>query len=260
MGDSVLSVVQGIVFDLDDTLISKADWVVPAMEFAAAKLGLDPQRVTELAMQYIRSKGVADAGIYNHVLIECGQSDSAVNIRAFVAWCNQYVPSMNKLGLVAGVPDTLIDLAKHYRLAVIADGPVEFQRAKVQACGLEDYVRDIIYSDSIEGSKSRKPDPRPYQQAQSRLDTQSLQTMFVGDNPYKDFTSPRRLGWVTVRVMMGEFSSLEYPSRDRMADYDVPSVPWLRQLFEQHPAPRNTRVLRLDAQSKDPTAGLAKIS
>lgn len=242
MGD-MLRAIEGIVFDLDDTLISKSDWTVPALEYGAGKLGLDPQRVWELVTKYIQQHGAADAGVYNHVLLECGQSDSAMNIRALSAWANQFEPPEGSLSLMPGVREALLALSKRYRLAVIADGPVSCQQAKIRATRLERLISTIIFSDAIDGIRSRRPDPRPFRMALGELGTRAALTLFVADNPVRDFQRPRAMGFITVRVMTGEYVNFEYPSPDHVADYEISSVARLPDLLADAPEPRTHRHL-----------------
>jgi putative hydrolase of the HAD superfamily len=253
MGD-VLRTIQGIVFDLDDTLLSISEWTAPALEFAATKLRLDAQRVWELATRYVQEHGGADAGIYNHVLLMCGQSDSAMNIRALVAWANQFAPAPGTLNLLPGATQALELLGHRYRLAVIADGHVDCQKAKVRATGLERIVASIIYSDEIDGIRSRRPDPRPFRAVLAELGTRVTQTLFVGDNPIKDFLRPRQLGFITVRVMSGEYAAVEYPSTEHVADYEISSVARLPALLADAPEPRNIALRsQVQASSQDTT-------
>jgi putative hydrolase of the HAD superfamily len=237
MGDA-LKAIEGIVFDLDETLLSGAEWTVPALEFGAAKLGLDSQRVWELATRYIQERGSADAGIYNHVLLMCSQSDSAMNIRALAAWANQYVPPPGSLTLLPGAREALERLGRRYRLAVIADGAVQCQKAKVKATGLDRLVVSIVYSDEIDGIRSRRPDPRPFRIALTELGTRATHTLFVGDNPVRDFSRPRNMGFITVRVLTGEYAKLEYPSPEHAADYEISSIARLPELLADAPEPR----------------------
>jgi len=237
-GSAALSAVQAIVFDLDDTLLEKSEWIIPAMEFASSKLGLDPARVWELAIQYVQAHGCADAGIYNHVLLECGQSDSAMNIRAFVAWANQFEPKSGALSLLPGAREALELLGRRYRLGVIADGPVACQKAKLRATGLDRLVHTVVYSDEIDGIRSRRPDPRPFRAILTELGTRGPQTTFVADNPLKDFQKPRDLGFITVRVLTGEYANHDYPTRDHGADYDLSSVARLPDLLAGVTLPR----------------------
>ncbi len=232
--------IDSIIFDLDDTLYNKCEWTVQALEFAAAKMGLDPHRVWVVSTSYIQQHGSADAGIYNHVLMECGQSDAAYNIRALAAWANQYEPTSSSLSLLPGVQEALQALDRRYRLAVIADGPVACQQAKVRALLLDRLIRTVIYSDAIDGVRSRRPDPRVFQLALRELGTPAAQTLFVGDNPLRDFLEPRAMGITTVRVMSGEYAGYDYPSPEHAADYQITSVARLPQLLADSPQPLAT--------------------
>lgn len=237
MGDA-LKAIEGIVLDLDETLLSCAEWTVPALEFGAAKLGLDSQRVWELATKYVQERQAADAGIYNHVLLMCGQSDTAMNIRALVAWANQYVPPPGSISLLPGAREALERLGRRYRLGIIADGPVQCQQAKIRTTSLDRLVVSIVYSDAIDGIHSRRPDPRPFRAALNELGTRATHTLFVGDNPIRDFRRPRIMGFLTVRVLTGEYAKLDYPSPDHAADYEISSIARLPDLLADAPEPR----------------------
>src|SRR5437762_108586 len=81
--------IQGIIFELDSVLFDKADWIIPAIEYAAGQMRLDPQRALQLAHEYVVRHGGADPQIFNYVLVGCGQFDTAMNIRAFSSLVNQ---------------------------------------------------------------------------------------------------------------------------------------------------------------------------
>jgi putative hydrolase of the HAD superfamily len=232
MGNNGLKEIEGIAFDLDDTLYNKADWLVPALEHAARIMGMDEHRVWELATSYVHEQGVADVNIYNHVLLGCGQSDSALNIRAFVAAANTYKPPSGTLRLWPGVEDALSTLATRYRIGIVADGLVEAQNAKIVALRLSHFCNVFVLSDSIDGIRSRRPDPRPYRELLSQMGTRAARTLFVGDNPVKDFIRARQLGMLTTRVMTGEFAAMHYPSSAHAADYAISSVARLPELLE----------------------------
>ena len=44
----------------------------------------------------------------------------------------------------------------------------------------------MIFSDEY-GSERQKPDPLPYQKAIEELKVNAKESIYVGDNPYKDF-------------------------------------------------------------------------
>jgi len=258
MGDVVLENLEGIIFDLDDTLYNKAEWLVPALEHAARIMALDEHRVWEAATSYVHSKGVADVNIFNHVLLSCGQSDSALNIRAFVAAANNYRPASGSLSLWPGADAALRQLGSRYRLAVMADGLVEAQNAKIIGLRLASFCNVFILSDEIDGIRSRRPDPRPYREALARMGTRASRTLFVGDNPVKDFIRARQLGMVTVRVMTGEYANMDYPSREHSADYDISSVARLPDLVKNGSVHPVKHVKNKDDDMDDPLNPLSR--
>lgn len=251
-GDLGLSRVDAIVFDLDDTLYEKAAWLIPAIEFAARKMGFDAERATGIAYNYVQDRGCADAGIYNDVLLGCGQSDSALNIRAFVSLVNQFTPAPHSLPLQPGGLNALIELHRHYRLGLIADGPVAAQRAKVAGLGITQFFYAVVFSDSIDGIRSRRPDPRPYRLLAAELGLRPPQILFVADNPLKDFKQARLLGFRTARVLTGEYSKLDYPSQEHAAECEISSISRLPDVMAVKPAP-----VEVIAEIKPPKLALA---
>jgi putative hydrolase of the HAD superfamily len=233
MGSWTDEALKAIIFDLDDTLYDKAEWFQPAAVFAAEQMGLDADRVWHITSQYIQRAGSANAAIYNEILVECGQSDSAINIRAFSALCDQYTPPPGSLQLLPGIKEALITLHQQYKIGLIADGKVTSQKAKIIGLGIGPFLSAVIYSDEIEGVKSRRPDPRPYTQVAQLLGVPKPTCLFVADNPIKDFVRARALGMRTVRVLTGEYSKLDYPSPEHAADYEITSVAQLPGLIQR---------------------------
>jgi putative hydrolase of the HAD superfamily len=223
--------VQGIIFELDSVLFDKSDWVIPGAEYAAQQMKLDTQRAVKLAHDYIQQHGGADPQIYNYILVGCGQFDTAMNIRAFTSLVNQFQPRSRSIHFFPGVEEALKLLRRNYKLAVVTDGPPDTQRRKIIALGLQEIINLIVYTDEIEGIKSRLPDPRPLLLATSEMRVRPQQSIFVGHNPIKHFLRTRELGFFTVRVLSGEYGRQDYLSDDHRADFDLPSVARLPELL-----------------------------
>jgi FMN phosphatase YigB (HAD superfamily) len=113
---------------------------------------------------------------------------------------------------------------------------------------LTHYCSTFVLSDSIDGIRSRRPDPRPYRELLGQMGTRASRTLFVGDNPVRDFIRAQQLGFVTVRVMTGEYATMDYPSSAHAADYDISSVARLPELLKAAPAPirRSTTKVTID--------------
>jgi putative hydrolase of the HAD superfamily len=88
-------------------------------------------------------------------------------------------------------------------MALLTDGFRSAQERKVEALGLGKRLRPIIYTDSF-GRDMWKPHPRGFVAIQQGLGLPPHQLAYVADNPMKDFFTPRRLGWKTIRVRRQE--------------------------------------------------------
>jgi putative hydrolase of the HAD superfamily len=229
----MLNGVRGVVFDLEDTLFDKSDWIIPAIEYAAEQFGLDLTRTAELLQEYSQRPTGLDANVYNHVLLGCGQFDTAMNVRALCAWANQYHPARGSLQLYPGTLTALECMSAKYKLAIVAEGQVETQKLKISALGIEPVIPVIAYSDEIDGIRSRRPDPRGVLLAIQKLNLPPSEVLWVADNPARDFLRLRERGVLTARVLTGECSRQDPPSQAHAADYNISSVARLPALLEE---------------------------
>jgi putative hydrolase of the HAD superfamily len=67
----------------------------------------------------------------------------------------------------------------------------------VDALGLERFASAILLTGAL-GSQYKKPGTKVFQLAAQLIPADRY--VYIGDNPVKDFTSPKQLGWTTVRV------------------------------------------------------------
>jgi putative hydrolase of the HAD superfamily len=88
-------------------------------------------------------------------------------------------------------------------LAAITDGPLQSQRAKAEALQLSEWAELVVYTEEL-GSGYGKPHPRAFQLVEEELGTRGWENVYLADNPAKDFSGPRSLGWRTVRVRRPE--------------------------------------------------------
>lgn len=228
-----LAGVEAVVLDLDDVLFDKGEWIMHSLEYAVDRMGLDGQRAWELAVEFREAQGKVDHNIYNFILAGLGQSDSGRNIKAMCEQARQYRPVMGQIQLYPGVRGALDELKGNYKLGLVTDGPVLSQRAKVKALDLEKTFQHIVYSDSIAGAESRRPDPRPFEQMWLTLESRKENVLIVGCNPRKDFEKRRDSGFLTLRVLTGEYATLDYQDDGQRADFCLPTVAQLPGLLEE---------------------------
>jgi FMN phosphatase YigB (HAD superfamily) len=230
-GKRRLESLKGIIFLLDDVLLDRQDWLVPAISYAAVKLGMDSDRVAVLSDDYINQHGRADSGIYNHILLGCGQSDSVMNIRAFSAWVNRYSPTNNSLYMLPGVAEALSVLNINYELALLAEGSAEAQRAKVLALHGAAIFQHIVFADEIDGMKSRLPNLRGLNALQKRMQSRVTETLLVACHPRRHFAEPGKLGYLTARCLTGDYARLDYEHGGSEADFNLSSAARLPELL-----------------------------
>jgi putative hydrolase of the HAD superfamily len=80
------------------------------------------------------------------------------------------------------------------KLAVVTNGPVEWQSRKLSTLGLAGYFDEVLISEA-EGIS--KPDPRIFARALERCGVAPHEAMFVGDHPELDIAGARAAGMRT---------------------------------------------------------------
>ncbi len=103
--------------------------------------------------------------------------------------------------LYPGVLDMIYRILTNKKVGIITDGRPEGQRNKITALGLNKMIEDIIITDELRGIQFRKPNEISYCIIQNRWSLPFEQTIYIGDNPSKDFQAPDRLGmrWIFFR-------------------------------------------------------------
>ena len=187
-----------IVFDLDDTLYLEREYVFSGFKavgrWAAAALG-----VSGLG-QVMRDR--FDAGcrtkIFDDSLKDLGIDAQPATIARMLASYRQHRP---EIGLAPDAERFLASRDAATAFAVITDGFLDAQRRKIRALGL--YGRGIhigICTDKW-GRDCWKPNPRAFEHVVQLFVRSGGALTYVADNPSKDFTAPRSLGWNTVQIV-----------------------------------------------------------
>jgi putative hydrolase of the HAD superfamily len=125
------------------------------------------------------------------------------------------------LQLDSSVSDLIARLHRNtVPLAMITDGRAVSQRLKIRALGL-----DGIKAYISEECGSVKPDPSRYEQVM--IDYPGRQYIYVADNPYKDFSAPRRLGWDTFQLKHQKYFIHDQVSTDMLllpGEIEIPDL------------------------------------
>jgi putative hydrolase of the HAD superfamily len=91
--------------------------------------------------------------------------------------------------------EILTQLKTRYPLAVVSDAQSAYGLAELRAAGLAEYFAPIIVSGDY---GYRKPDPRLFQAALSKLQVRPEEALFVGNDRYRDVFGARQVGMKTI--------------------------------------------------------------
>jgi putative hydrolase of the HAD superfamily len=201
--------VRGVLVDLDDTLYPQAEYLALAWYAVAecgARLGLDRGRL-HAALIAAAAAGSARGGIIDEAVRQLGGDQLGGDgelVPELVAAFHGVRP--RRLTPFPGVRAALRELRALVPVAVVTDGAVAGQRAKLAALGLADAFDVTVFSDGW-GREFRKPHPRPFRTALALLGVDAAEAVMIGDRPDKDIAGAARVGIRGIRVRSGEYRS-----------------------------------------------------
>ncbi|MFV0258213.1 MAG: HAD-IA family hydrolase [Acidimicrobiales bacterium] len=184
-----------VVVDLDDTLVLERDYVRSG--FAAVGRHLHTTRGwSGVAADLWRGFQAGVRGdAFDRVLTARGHEPDPDLIAELVTVYRDHRPQLELC------PDAARFLARlgSRPVAVITDGPVRSQRAKIDALGLGDGTVLVVATGDLGPGRS-KPHPAGYERVERLLGVEANRCCYVGDHPGKDFVTPLRRGWRAIRV------------------------------------------------------------
>jgi len=192
---------QAVIFDLDDTLYPERRYVHSGFravaDWARQQFGF-PTRRTREELARLFEQGIR--GRLFDRWLEARGLKTDDHIAAMVRIYRQHEPQISPY---AGVRELLRRLGREYRLGLLTDGLLAVQQRKVRGLGLQEQFDAIVYSDQW-GREAWKPSLRPFEAILRRLDVPAAESVYVADNPAKDFRGARGVGMGTVRVRHGD--------------------------------------------------------
>lgn len=190
--------IKAVLFDLDDTLYDEGTFVASGFRTVAAhiadRVGLDKQEVFAAMKAVLTTDGRGK--VFDRVLERYGLCSPEL-VTELVNIYRSHVP---QISLYPDVWPTFQALRKYGAgLGIITDGLHTVQKRKVAALGVEELVDIIVYTDEL-GKEYWKPHPAAFQRAVVMLDVKPTETVYVGNDPVKDFAGPNSIGMVTVHL------------------------------------------------------------
>ncbi|MGH8883816.1 MAG: HAD family hydrolase [Egibacteraceae bacterium] len=218
-----MTVLRAVVFDLDDTLYPERAYVRSG--FRAVSVWAETHLAIPAAEGLARLEQLFSSGVTSHTFdrwLACAGLDPGQHVAQLVEVYRAHEPDIEPY---PGVPGLLERLAPRYRLGLVSDGYAAVQRRKLTALGLKRHFDSVVFSDDW-GRRCWKPAPLPYRVTLERLAVQASESVYVADNPTKDFLGARRVGMRTVRLQdpRGIYGTLDPETADHAADVDITTL------------------------------------
>ncbi len=223
---------QAIIFDLDDTLYPERDFVFSGFRAVAgwAETHLDiPAHDGFAELRSLFEQGVR-GDTFNHWLAAHRLADDGL-VTQLVQVYRGHTPQIKPFPEVLPL---LQSLHRRYRLGLVSDGYLAVQQRKLAALGLSSYLDAVVLSDEW-GAEAWKPSPYPFQVVLERLGAEASRTVYVADNPTKDFLGARQAGLRTVWVRRpgGVYGHLNPPSPQHTPDVEIAALTELESVLQK---------------------------
>jgi putative hydrolase of the HAD superfamily len=216
---------QAIVFDLDDTLYSERDFVLSGFQavanWASVNLGISPEQgyatLANLYHQGVRNNTFNQWLALHELDDDKHQSLQPQLVANLLDIYRQHAPTISPF---PDAIDLLATLAQSYKIGLVSDGYLEVQQRKWLALGLDTFFDAVVFSDKL-GRENWKPSTAPF-----KLNIAPEFSVYIGDNPRKDFFGARQLGMYTIQIQRtdSEYGHLEPPELDYHPDVKIDSL------------------------------------
>jgi phosphoglycolate phosphatase len=205
-----------IIFDLDGTLVDTVRDIADALNAACAPHGLRPFTLDE-------TRDMVGQGMVNLIARALGPGRAALvepTLREFVRIYSTGLAVHSRP--YPGVPETLAELARSFRMAVLSNKSQALSRELLAALGLARWFELIEGGDSV---PEKKPSPRAVTHVLDALGVAAHDAVVVGDSAF-DVDAAQGAGVRAVGVTYGFRPRASIAHADALVDRfaDLPRV------------------------------------
>lgn len=204
---------EGIVFDLDNTLVDRQ---------AAMKRWLErliPVTLSHAQRAQLMEEAIAqDALGYSERLPFCEQLVTSlhgcgVTVRGEELWERLRAELGSCVEPIPGLKELLLKLGQRYTLAILSNGSSANQRLKLQHSALLECFdpAHVVISSEL---GVQKPAPRAFEHMSALLQCSPARLLFIGDHPIADIQGAQAIGMKTAWMSLGRPWPLELKGPD----------------------------------------------
>jgi len=219
-----------LIFDLDDTLYLEKSFVksgfLSVAKYLEKNFRIEKKELFKVFLKLLEKQGRGK--IFDNALKKYNLYDKKL-VQELIQVYRTHKPNIK---LYSGVTNLLKSLKKKYKLALLTDGLGYVQRNKVKALKIEKFFDLIIYTDDY-GRNNFKPSIYPFKKVLKYFNITPGSSIYVGDDPYKDFVGAKKLGIKTIRVLKGRYEKIR-ARRNFGADYNVREIAEIKKLLKKY--------------------------
>lgn len=195
--------IKAVSFDFDHTLYNRnatyENLVDPFMMFFAEELREDVDRETALkVLQDCDRSGLYKDSHWKGIYRDTLETGIFLTNPTYEKYYNGFIEH-NYTPAIVLYPDTLSTLqalrAAGYRLAILTNGPSDYQHKKIDGLHLSDYVDAVVVGGDL---KHQKPHRYAFEYICNLLGCAAEETVYVGDNPRNDVDGARKAGLIPI--------------------------------------------------------------
>lgn len=218
--------IEAVIFDLDDTLYNEMDFVLSGFaevcNYLSLKHKIDFYVLFNETISILNKQGRGK--IFDTL---CKIHEIKEDIPILIKIYRNCEPNIK---LYDDALDILEKLKGKYKLGLITDGKSNVQRNKIKALDIEKYFHKIIVTDDY-GQDYWKPSTKAFELVLSNFGVKSEESVYVADNPNKDFIPCKRLGIHSIRIIREQGEHINtILEKEYEADFKISSLNELETL------------------------------
>lgn len=217
---------RAVLFDLDDTLYAERQFVDGGFRAVAGFLADRSGRTEAVLVDRLWDLHARDGRgrLFDTLLAELGLGDDPDLVLACLLVYRNHRPQLEPFTGLEPLLDALRGAG--IRTGVVSDGNAAVQARKLAGLGSIADRFDVVVMTDLLGPGRAKPSPVPFRVACRLLDVPPSATIYVGNDPRKDFAGARDAGLATIRIGQvpdeGGSTAIEVTAED--ADLAVDSI------------------------------------
>lgn len=226
--------IRAVIFDLDNTLVDfmgmkrqAVDAAIGAMMDAGMKL--THEQIKNNIDKIYTEQGIEYQKVFDQLLQESlGYVDFRILSAGIIAYRRAREAALKPYPHVTA---TLMKLVKsNIKLAVVSDAPA--REAWLRLCYMNfHHIFDVVVT--FDDTGERKPGPKPFQMALSKLNVQANEAIMIGDWAERDMVGAKNVGMITAFAQYGDV----FGTQEAQSDYVLKDIKQLLEILDKH----NTR-------------------